>query len=285
MKIGTHNGMHHPDDVTACMILCELYPGSEVVRTRDSVLLSECDFLVDIGGQYDVSKKIFDHHQKDSPIRPCGSPYSSAGLIWKHYGKEYIKLIIPTIEENQLHSIWSVLDEEFFLVGDELDNHVRQNENNDIFSFILDISDTSDDMFIKAMEIIKLFLVSKIEKYHKLICDNKLIQDAISIAVMEDKNYVILPHEMNTDIICNSTGIFFAIFPYSDGTTIMIRCLGKDYNKLDIVRPFKKVFCGLMGIDLVNYTDNSNLLFVHQKGFCGGATTVEDAISMINMTE
>ena len=49
MKIGTHNGAFHCDEVLACAMLKQLpeYKEAEIVRTRDQALLDECDIVVD----------------------------------------------------------------------------------------------------------------------------------------------------------------------------------------------------------------------------------------------
>lgn len=37
---------------------------AEIVRTRDPGLLSECDIVVDVGGEFDPSRHRYDHHQR-----------------------------------------------------------------------------------------------------------------------------------------------------------------------------------------------------------------------------
>lgn len=59
LKIGTHNGPFHCDEVLAVAML-KLLPEHEkasVVRTRDEALLAECDIVVDVGGVFDDGKK------------------------------------------------------------------------------------------------------------------------------------------------------------------------------------------------------------------------------------
>ncbi|VDH93711.1 Hypothetical predicted protein [Mytilus galloprovincialis] len=66
MKIGTHNGSFHCDEVLACFLLKQLptYKDAEIIRTRDQKVLDTCDIVVDVGGIFDPSKNRFDHHQK-----------------------------------------------------------------------------------------------------------------------------------------------------------------------------------------------------------------------------
>ena len=55
MKIGTHNGSFHCDEVLACAMLKHLpdYKEAEIVRTRDQSILEKCDIVVDVGGVFD----------------------------------------------------------------------------------------------------------------------------------------------------------------------------------------------------------------------------------------
>ena len=65
-QIGTHDGAFHCDEVLACSLLKMLpeYQNSEIVRSRNKGMLSECDIVVDVGGVYDASKLRYDHHQR-----------------------------------------------------------------------------------------------------------------------------------------------------------------------------------------------------------------------------
>lgn len=77
-SVGTHDGTFHADEVTACAFLLQfsLVDEDKIVRTRDSEILEQCEFVCDVGGVYDSSKKLFDHHQ----VEYQGS-LSSAGMV------------------------------------------------------------------------------------------------------------------------------------------------------------------------------------------------------------
>ncbi|KAH8278699.1 hypothetical protein KR018_007513, partial [Drosophila ironensis] len=106
--IGTHNGTFHCDEVVACFMLKQLpeYENAEIFRSRDDKALREkCDIIVDVGGEYDPSKKWYDHHQKSfgetfKSVRPDVSEdfnvirLSSAGLVYSHYGERVIQSIL-----------------------------------------------------------------------------------------------------------------------------------------------------------------------------------------------
>ncbi len=64
-SIGTHDGPFHADEVTACalLLLFDIIDKDKIVRTRDPEKLRNCEYICDVGGEYDPSKKYFDHHQ------------------------------------------------------------------------------------------------------------------------------------------------------------------------------------------------------------------------------
>ncbi len=78
-SFGTHNGTFHADEVTACALLLvyDLIDRDKVMRTRNSEKLATCQFVCDVGGEYDPLKKRFDHHQVSYK-----GDFSSAGMVW-----------------------------------------------------------------------------------------------------------------------------------------------------------------------------------------------------------
>lgn len=76
--LGTHDGTFHADEVTACALLefFNLIDGDKVYRTRDINQLSTCEYVCDVGGEYNPTEKRFDHHQ----IEYKGH-LSSAGMV------------------------------------------------------------------------------------------------------------------------------------------------------------------------------------------------------------
>ncbi|KQV44929.1 MULTISPECIES: MYG1 family protein [unclassified Duganella] len=87
MLIVTHSGKFHADDAWAVAVLNVLYPGAEIIRTRDQAIIDTADFAVDVGGVWDPATGRFDHHQKGFDVaRQSGVPYASAGLVWREYG-------------------------------------------------------------------------------------------------------------------------------------------------------------------------------------------------------
>jgi uncharacterized UPF0160 family protein len=87
MKVATHSGSFHADDVFAIAALALLGEPVEVVRTRDAETMAACDVRIDVGFAFDPATGDFDHHQRGGAgERENGIRYASFGLVWREYG-------------------------------------------------------------------------------------------------------------------------------------------------------------------------------------------------------
>ena len=118
----THSGGFHADELLSSVILTRLFPAAAVVRSRAPEWITPgADRIVyDVGGSYDASSRIFDHHQRGAPLREDGQPYSSFGLIWKHYGRDY--LVAIGLPEAHVAAVHASFDAGFVLPIDLMDN-------------------------------------------------------------------------------------------------------------------------------------------------------------------
>ncbi len=118
----THSGGFHADEVLSSVVLTRLYPTAELIRTRDEAwtMSGEGRVIYDVGRAYDPSLGIYDHHQKNAPLREDGHPYSSFGLVWKHYGLAYLAALdVPEADREAIHASF---DKGFVLPVDLMDN-------------------------------------------------------------------------------------------------------------------------------------------------------------------
>lgn len=139
--IGTHSGSFHMDEVLGITMLTKYtqeFKDAKVVRTRDENILNTLDLVLDVGRIYDPSKLRFDHHQKEFTgtfNENYSIKLSSAGLIYKHYGKEVIKNVAEelikfynvelTIDEKSLDEVYYRIYDNFILYVDAVDNGVE----------------------------------------------------------------------------------------------------------------------------------------------------------------
>ncbi len=118
----THSGGFHADELLSSVILTRLFPQAELVRSRDAKWTTAAPdkIIYDVGREYDADAQIFDHHQRPNPLREDGQPYSSFGLIWAHYGRDYLRAFeVPDADIDDIHSSF---DTGFVLPIDLVDN-------------------------------------------------------------------------------------------------------------------------------------------------------------------
>lgn len=143
--VATHNGVFHCDEVMACSLLTRhvsKFRGAKIIRSRDPGVIERADVVVDVGGTFDYTKGRFDHHQRSFQETFSSShqiKLSSAGLIYKHYGKECIESGIETLrntgrmpstlfaklDDSWKEKIWLQLYNSFFSSLDAIDNGVN----------------------------------------------------------------------------------------------------------------------------------------------------------------
>lgn len=118
----THSGGFHADELLSSVILTRLYPDARIVRSRSPGWITPAAgrIIYDVGGAYDPQTRIFDHHQRGAPLRDDGQPYSSFGLVWKHYGREY--LLASNIHPDHVETVHAAFDASFVLPVDLVDN-------------------------------------------------------------------------------------------------------------------------------------------------------------------
>lgn len=118
----THSGGFHADELLSSAILTRLYPDAQLQRSRDRQWITPAPdrIIYDVGGDFDREAQIFDHHQRPSPLREDGQPFSSFGLIWAEYGRAYLTAL--AVPEQDIEAIHDKFDTKFVLPIDLLDN-------------------------------------------------------------------------------------------------------------------------------------------------------------------
>jgi len=121
--IGTHSGAFQADEALGVWMLKQLpqYAHATVIRTRDMEKLAPLTIVIDVGALYDHAKLRYDHHQRgffetfdgtNPAMRDGGRPdvtgpetatgefktkLSASGLVYKHYGREIICALHPSL--------------------------------------------------------------------------------------------------------------------------------------------------------------------------------------------
>ncbi|WCJ26612.1 MYG1 exonuclease [Euphorbia peplus] len=131
-RVGTHNGSFHCDEALGCFMirLTNKYYNAEIVRSRDPQVLEAMDAVLDVGGVYDPTRDRYDHHQKGFEEvfgHGFGTKLSSAGLVYKHFGKEIIAKELQVDEEHpDVHRLFLAIYKSFMEAIDAIDNGINQ---------------------------------------------------------------------------------------------------------------------------------------------------------------
>lgn len=118
----THSGGFHADELLSSVILTRLFPAARLVRSRapEWIARGPDRIIYDVGGAYDPDAGIFDHHQRGAPLRDDGRPFSSFGLIWRHFGRDYLRTLDVPVED--IEAVHAGFDTDFVLPVDLMDN-------------------------------------------------------------------------------------------------------------------------------------------------------------------
>ena len=204
MKVYTHAGLFHADEVTAYTIIKMCYNSTDVSfnRLTDLSDIPSDGIVVDIGRKYDHTNKLYDHHQDWIP-RKNGVPYASAGLIWLHYGKRVISMFTDIDKTEDIDAIHERVDRNLIqgIDAHDADNNyslkavcgageVRVHSLSNIIS-----SFNSDDVksetsqyfaFIDAADLVKSIISKEIKRAIKHLETEKKFDD-LHETMYEDK--------------------------------------------------------------------------------------------------
>ena len=286
IKIATHDGIFHADEVFALAVLklsVELDGDSiEIVRTRDLDLISSCHMAVDVGGVYDQISH-FDHHQKDKPgFRENGIPYASFGLVWKHFGSKL----------SQNEEVISDIDSKLVMPIDAVDNGVnisspvingvREYGISLVFSAISKSlgDDKTDLAFQKSLEFATLILIGEIKKGELKIEGEKEVTRLI-IEQNEPEVLVLEQYSNWETAVSKFKNIKLVVYPGKEIDRWCIQTARDDVEVFGSDRvSFPKGWRGLSDAELALSCGVTDSVFCHSGGFFAVAKTKESAIKM-----
>lgn len=281
IKVLTHDNKFHADEVFAIAILQKIYPKMEIIRSREIDKYPEVNFKIDLGGDYNFEKKIFDHHQAEFDLkRENGIPYSSCGLIWKDYWNE----IVDSEEE------FKYIDENLFQFIDADDNGITTtNQKVQVYS-VADVimsynplwnsEKGEEECFLEALNVAKLILDNIIEKAKSISRGNEIVFKAIEEANNLGQDFVIFTRpNLPTRSLRDYKRIKFFVAPQNNGrwVSVAVQVKGKTFAHRGY---FPKSWGGLYGKELEEVSGVKGANFCHKHLFIVGANSKEAAIEM-----
>lgn len=280
----THNGTMHADEVFATAFLSMYLKDVKVCRVSNvNVTELKDDIMV-----YDVGRDRFDHHQEDALKRENGITYSSFGLLWNEFGKEYLKQQnIENIDE-----VFAGVDKDFVEMIDAIDNGIfpkieasyKVKTLSDViklFNPSYQSEEIEDNQFIKAVTVAKLIFE---EEILQIIGKVKAKQKILNLIENNKNNYLLLdeylPYE---ETILNSetaNNIYFVIFPSNRGG-YAIKTIPKSTEDKTFRMEIPKQWAGLIDEELEQVSGIKGLTFCHNNRFILSCQNEEIAIKTV----
>jgi len=301
ITIVTHNGNFHADDVFAVatieLWLEKKYPKNffnktkiEIIRTRKPEIIAQGDFVVDVGGEYNLTKKIFDHHQVGGAGEHLnGIPYSSFGLVWKEYGQEICgfeiagvinkKIVQPIDAEDNGVDLCKLIYSEIksYSIHDLID----------VYNFLSkrDKKETLDDNFSQAVLGAKNILEREIDIAEKEIEEQKYVEQIYQKS--EDKKIIILDKEIGDSsweiILSKHQEPLYVIKPDGGSQNWKVKAVRDNLFSFEPRKKLPLEWAGKTEEALVQATGVPEALFCHNQRFVVVAKTKEGAIELAEL--
>lgn len=288
--IVTHGENFHADDVLAYAVLKEVFPDAQLIRTRDLEIIEDADIVFDVGMEYDPVRHRYDHHQRvGTPMRQNNddteTPYSSAGLIWRFFGRNYLRAI--GVKNRKLENIlWSRTDDVVFSVVDAMDNGLQKGRPPGIIDVISSYNlswdeDNSDEalmmQFSDAARVAGDYLVNIIKKFYGAERARAVVLDTLMKSPQDD--ILILPESMPFKSVLQDTPVKFVVMPDMKTGNYQIQSVPQDtiYENKALL-PVR--WRGLAGYELQSSSMLPDAVFVHRNGFFGVAGSIDTAMIM-----
>jgi uncharacterized UPF0160 family protein len=290
IKLITHSGSFHADDVFACATLSLLLENKkqdfEVIRTRDMDVIKTGDYVFDVGCIYDADTNRFDHHQPGGAgKRDNGIEYSSFGLVWKKFGQELCgsKESWERIERRLCQPIDAGDN------GQKISEAVYENVfpyelHNTISIFLPTWKETDIDRDVVFLDLVsqaKKILSREIVLASHFEEGKGKVIEAYNNA--QDKRVVVLDeHYSWKDILINFPEPLYVVSEREDGTWSVHAVLAEPHsfkNRKDL----PKSWAGLVNEEFAKVTGVEDVVFCHRSLFLAVARTKEGAIKLAEL--
>ena len=284
----THSGTMHADEVFATAFL-DLYLENVNVFRTNNVNPSEVDDDVLV---YDIGRGKFDHHQLDAKKRDNDITYSSFGLLWKEYGKDFLK----KSNFSNIDDLWLEIDKDLVEGIDGDDNGVFPKIEAPyktktlpniikIFNPSFQSGEDESTQFKKAVEVAKIILEEEIYYINGKVIAAKKVNKLIEENNPESKYLVLdefLPYEdaiLNNE---NASNILFVAFPSNRGG-YAIKTISKSIDDKTARLDFPKEWAGLQDEELEEKSGIKGLRFCHTGRFIVNCSNIDTVYKVLEL--
>lgn len=286
MKIVTHGGNFHTDDIFAVGVLSIVYPDAEFIRTRDEDAISSADLVVDVGGVYDPENNRFDHHQEGGAgFHPEGIPMASFGLVWKHFGEKIA-------QDNEVHE---EIRKRIVLFVDAIDNgisvskpildNVREYSIHNLFRSFIEDEEGDEQLyleaFMKSVDLAKGIIEREVIRLNTTIPG---LKEAAKIAEQEKDNEIVVL-EKNIpwmEAFSKSEKIMYVVYPRKDGKW-GVQAVRKDPRSFDVRKLLPERWARKNAEELREMTGVKDAIFAHGARYMAVAESKEGALELAKL--
>ena len=284
----THSGTMHSDEVFATAFL-SLYLGDiKVYRSKgDDLLEVNTDSII-----YDIGRGEYDHHQIDAEKRDNGITYSSFGLLWKKFGKDYLEknnydnidLLFDGIDKDLVEGIDA--DDNGFFPKIDANYKVKTLPNIiKIFNPSYDSGEKEQEQFLNACNLAKIILEEEIIYINGKVISDKKVDEIINNSDTS-KGYLYLEEYIPFEdaIFSHPLGdkILFVAYPSNRGG-YAIKTVSKNSGDRTSRKLFPEEWAGLQGKGLEDISGITGLNFCHTGRFIVNCSSFEAMTSVLNI--
>ncbi|SOV09817.1 related to Gamm1 protein / Ni-binding urease accessory protein (UreG) [Ustilago sp. UG-2017a] len=307
----THSGTFHADEALAVNLLRTLprFSSAPLTRTRDTTIIDSGTIVVDVGATYNPTTHRYDHHQRgfEQVFSPEHSTkLSSAGLVWKHFGKEIVSTHLQIQDAPTVDLLWKKLYDDFIEAIDGIDNGISQypsdlkpkyKSRTDLSARVAYMNPSwneswsdaeSDARFEKASVMAGAELFQRLQYAYKSWLPARQIvvqalgkREVAQVLVFDEfaswKDHLFdLEKELN---IAPTERPIYVVYPDESGKW-RIQAVPVSPESFVSRKALPEPWRGVRDQQLSELTGIEGCIFVHQSGFIGGNATKQGALKM-----
>lgn len=289
MRVTTHDGSFHADDVFAHAVLRAALGPVSLTRTRDPERIREADLVFDVGGVYDPATHRYDHHMRERPLRADGIPYSSVGLIWRDFGRAALSGLLgrAALDPDLAESVWHDVDAGLIIHIDRADNGVMPAGPGHLSAIVeamnpvWDAPKAYDAAFLEASDLAEGILARACVQAEAAARACRIVMEAARRA--EDPRIVALDRKLPWEKAVYEGGlaeVLYILYPNDEATAWYCRAVPPEPESFAQRLPLPEAWRGLSDAAFCAAAGIADGLFCHPSRFICGARTRRSALEL-----
>ncbi|CAL6089240.1 MYG1_protein [Hexamita inflata] len=295
MNIVTHSNDFHADDCLSTFFLKQIFDVASVVRSRDEEIIKKADIAYDVGGIYNKASLRFDHHQLGfNEFFPNSTvPLSSAGVIYRDFGREILLKLQPDLTPLQLDFLYDFVYFQFVQALDGNDNGIDPYESpvinyNATQSSLASrvhrcnyISDFNAAVTICAQDFTDFVVYASTQVLPSFPVLQTAFESRFNVHI--SGRVLLLNNSVNNSLLEHfqkqfGCDILFIVNQKADRVSLKALSVPGSFKSK---QQLPKNWCGLRDAELVKESGVEGGIFVHKNGFLGVWTTVEQVMQVL----